>query len=59
MLFGKLLESVNEAEENDLYEMEQELRKGIDKVKGMASSCKITTEDDIQFQTNEAGVLLD
>ena len=58
MLFGKLLESVNEGEENDLYDMEQDLRRGIDKVKNMASSCKISTEDDLPFSTNEAGVTL-
>ena len=58
MLFGKLLQSVNDGDENDLFEMEQELRRGIDKVKSMASSCKINAEDDAAFCTNEAGVPL-
>ena len=52
MLFGRLLESVNEAEENDLLEMEQELRRGIDRVKNMASSCKVTSDEEIPFLTN-------
>ena len=56
MLFGKLLENVNEGEENDLLEMEQELRRGIDKAKNMASSCKVNGEDEASFSTNEAGV---
>ena len=56
MLFGKLLESVNDGDENDLFEMEQELRRGIDKVKSMASSCKINADDEVAFSTNEAGV---
>ena len=56
MLFGKLLENVNEAEENDLFEMEQELRQGIDRAKNMAASCKMGPDEDQAFQTNEAGV---
>ena len=56
MLFGKLLENVNDAEENDLYEMEQELRRGIDRVKNMATSCKMSGDDEVPFSTNEAGV---
>lgn len=56
MLFGKLLENVNEAEENDLFEMEQELRHGIDRAKNMAASCKMSPDEDQAFQTNEAGV---
>ena len=44
MLFGKLLESVNDNEENDLMEMEQELRQGIDRAKLMSSGCKITSD---------------
>lgn len=43
MLFGKLLES-NEAEENDLFEMEQELRQGIEKAKNMAATCKMNPD---------------
>jgi hypothetical protein len=58
MLFGKLLESVGEGEENDLFEMEQELRQGIDRVKNMASSCKMSNDDDVPFATNEAGVIV-
>jgi hypothetical protein len=52
MLFGKLLESANEGEENDLIEMEQELRRGIDRAKSMASSCKVTNDEEVPFLTN-------
>lgn len=43
MLFGKLLEAGNEMEENDLQEMEQELKIGIDKAKALAAACKMNT----------------
>ena len=56
MLFGKLLESNNEGEENDLYDMEQDLRQGLEKAKNMAASCKMTADDDHNFHTNEQGV---
>lgn len=49
---------MNEAEENDLYDMEQELRHGIDKVKNLASACKLNSEDEVPFLTDDAGVLL-
>ena len=58
MLFGKLLEVGNEVEENDLQEMEQQLRQGIDRVRAMAAACKMNTEEDHGFATNSVGVIL-
>ena len=52
MLFGKLLEAGNDGEENDLMEMELELRQGIEKVKNMAASCKVNGEEEGGFMTN-------
>lgn len=46
MLFGKLLEGSNDDEDNDLQDLEQELRTGLDKAKAMAGACKITIEPD-------------
>jgi hypothetical protein len=57
MLFGKLLEVANEPEENDLQEMEQELRLGIDRAKSIANACKMNTEEENAFITNSAGVI--
>lgn len=56
MLFGKLLDGGNEGDETDLTEMEQELRLSIDKVKAMAATCRISSEDEGVFETNAAGV---
>ena len=56
MLFRKLLEAGNEVEENDLQEMEQQLKIGIDKAKALAAACKMNTEDEHGFVTNAAGV---
>lgn len=55
MLFGKLLEG-QEGEENDLIEMEAELRHGLEKVKAMAAGCRIAGEDEVGFETNTNGV---
>ena len=52
MLFGKLLEGAAEPDENELTEMEIELRQGIEKAKAMAAACKTTSEDEIGFATN-------
>ena len=46
MLFGKLLEGSNDADENMLLDMEQDLRGGIEKAKALAANCKMTTETD-------------
>ena len=46
MLFGKLLEVANEPDENDLQDMELELRQGIDRAKGIAAACKMNTEEE-------------
>lgn len=55
MLFGKLLEA-QDGEENDLTEMEQELRQGLERVKAMATGCRISGEEEAGFETNSAGV---
>jgi hypothetical protein len=57
MLFGKLLEVANEPDENDLQDMELELRQGIDRAKGIAAACKMNTEEEHAFVTNSAGVI--
>jgi hypothetical protein len=44
MLFKNLLEGANDPEDNDLLDLEQELRVGIEKAKSMISACKITNE---------------
>jgi hypothetical protein len=36
--------------------MEQELRQGLERVKAMATGCRITGEDEGGFETNTAGV---
>lgn len=56
MLFGKLLEGAMDGEENDLTEMELELRQGIQKAKEMAAACKSSADEEAGFATNEAGV---
>ena len=56
MLFGKLLEGVVDGQENDLTEMELELRQGIQKAKEMAAACKSNADEEGGFATNEAGV---
>ena len=58
MLFGKLLEGAADGEENDLTEMELELRHGIQKAKEMAAACKSSGDEEGGFATNEAGVVL-
>jgi hypothetical protein len=56
MLFGKLLEGANDMEENDLTEMEQELRTGIERSKALIAACKMGAEEDAGFAVNAAGV---
>lgn len=57
MLFGKLLEGSNDADDNVLIDMEQQLRSGIEKAKAMANACKIINQaEDFPFQTTAAGV---
>lgn len=59
MLFGKLLEGVNnEIEENELTEMEQDLRSGIERSKAMIAACKTGVDDDAAFLINADGVTL-
>lgn len=59
MLFGKLLEGSQEDEDNDLFDMEQKLRAGVEKAKALASACKMTVEpDEYAFLTAPSGVLL-
>ena len=57
MLFKNLLEASNDIGDNQLMEMEKDLKTKIEKAKSLASTCKASKEaDDVAFATTSAGV---
>ncbi len=59
MLFKNLLEASNDIGDNQLLEMEKDLRAKIEKAKSLASTCKVSKEaDEVAFATTSTGVWL-
>jgi hypothetical protein len=57
MLFKNLLEASNDIGDNQLMEMEKDLKSKIEKAKSLATTCKINKEaDDTVFSTTNTGV---